>query len=125
MLMKKLLFPILVIFYCMISCSKKIIQYGSPGENAGTQYIKSEILKLNRKQFNKKCIQDSIPYDLSYWYKSAFTDFETGKENITYVYIKPSDFNKGTLMNTYKTLLDISAKKDTTFILEIRRLYNN
>lgn len=109
----------------MFACStQKEIQYGAPSGKVGSQYIKSTILKLDRAKFNDKCRLNEIPSDLSYWYKSMWQDFETSEYHISYTYIKPADAEKGTLMNTYKTTLNISSKNDTTFILEIRRLYD-
>lgn len=80
-----------------------------------TQYIKSEIDSLSRIDFNKKCILDSIPTDLSYWYKSSWKDAETNKEYVSWIYI-----------NNYKTykLTLITNNIDTLFILETRILYN-
>lgn len=80
-----------------------------------TQYIKSEIDSLSRIDFNKKCTLDSIPTDLSYWYKSSWKDAETNKEYVSWIYI-----------NNYKTykLTLITNNIDTLFILETRILYN-
>ena len=80
-----------------------------------TQYIKSEIDSLSRIDFNKKCAVDSIPTDLSYWYKSSWKDAETNKEYVSWIYI-----------NNYKTykLTLITNNIDTLFILETRILYN-
>lgn len=125
--MKKILLLIgfLILFICGVlfynySIKSTTIEYGNGNihtEKIQTQYIKSKIDSLSREKFNNMCDSDSIPSDLSYWYKSSWKDTETKEDYTSWIYINGQN-------KTYKLTLKIENNIDTTFILEARTLYD-
>lgn len=120
--MKKFLMILAIVLASLVSsCNPKngLENYSAPirTENIGKQVIKARRIVIDRQGFNITCKDEGISSDLAMWSKAAFKSYEDKNSIIEYYYVKPQDST-----SVYRLDLNI-VKKDTTFILEIRKTY--
>ena len=121
--MKNRFFKLLVFFFILfsfVSCGPlNKVRQGKNKENTETTFGASQMMKqviheYNAYQIDSMCVTDVLPPNFNGWIKRIYSDYETNKSIIRYMFIKE--------LNEYNEMIYIVTPKGEMFVVAKRKV---